>query len=130
MNKLKEKFARFMYGRYGGNDALNKVLLWGYLIILFLGTFLNLRMLWYVGLGALAFCLYRMFSRNILKRQKENLAFLRFKGKVTAFFKKLFDFKHAYRTCPHCGITVRLPRKKGKHTVSCPKCHRDFDVKI
>lgn len=130
MNKLKEKFAKFMYGRYGGNDALNKALLWGYLIILLIGALCNLRIFWYVGLLLMVACLFRMFSRNIAKRQKENMAFLKFKSKVKVFWKRIFDFKHAYRTCPHCGATVRLPRKKGKHTVTCPKCRRDFDVKI
>ena len=130
MNKFKEKLIRFMYGRYGGNDALNKTLLWSYLIILFVGALTGLDFLWYVGFLALAWNIFRMFSRNIAKRQRENMVFLSIRKRIAVFFKSLFDFKHAYRTCPHCKATVRLPRKKGRHTVCCPKCRQDFKVKI
>lgn len=130
MKKFKDALIRFMYGRYGGNDALNKTLTWGYLIILFVGALTGLEWLWYIGFVALIWAIYRMFSRNIAQRQKENLAFLRLRGKLLVPFTRLKDRQHAYRTCPHCKATVRLPRKKGKHTVCCPKCRKDFKVKI
>ena len=130
MKKIKDALIRFMYGRYGGNDALNKTLLWGYLIILFVGALTGLEWLWYIGFVALAWGIFRMFSRNIAKRQKENLTFLRLRGKFLVPFTRLKDREHVYRTCPHCKATVRLPRKKGKHTVCCPKCRKDFNVKI
>jgi len=34
------------------------------------------------------------------------------------------------RTCPNCRATIKLPRKKGKHTCTCPKCRVDFKVKV
>ena len=37
---------------------------------------------------------------------------------------------HVYRTCPNCKATIKLPRKKGKHTCTCPKCRVDFSVKV
>ena len=119
-----------MAGRYGGNDALNKALLWGYLAIILIGALTGLDFLWYVGLLAFGWNIFRMFSRNIAARQKENAAFLKMKNQVVFAFRRLFDRKHAYRTCPHCKAQLRLPRKKGVHTVGCPKCHRDFKVKI
>ncbi len=130
LNKLKYKLYQFMVGRYGGNDALNKFLLWGYLIILFVGALSGLEWLWYVGFVAFAYNIFRMFSRNIAARQKENAAFLRLKTRVAVFFRRLFDRKHAYRACPHCKAQLRLPKKRGVHTVGCPKCGRDFKVKI
>ena len=56
-------------------------------------------------------------------------------GKVKGFFnlqkREFADRKtHRYRTCPHCKATVRLRYKKGNHTVCCPKCRKDFNVKI
>lgn len=27
-----------------------------------------------------------------------------------------------YKKCPNCRQKIRLPLKKGKHTVKCPKC--------
>ena len=130
MNKFKDKLIRFMYGRYGGNDALNKTLLWGYIAILVIGLITGWKWLWYVGMLAIVWNIYRMFSRNIAARQKENAAFLNLKRKLMMPFKQMLDRQHAYRTCPHCKATLRLPRKKGKHTVTCPKCRKDFKVKI
>ena len=54
MNKLKYKIYQFMIGRYGGNDAFNKFLLWGYLVILLVGALTGLEWLWYVGFVAFA----------------------------------------------------------------------------
>ena len=119
-----------MYGRYGGNDALNKVLLWGYMIILLIGALTGWEILWYFGFLAMAWCIFRMFSRNIAARQKENAVFIALRQKLAIPFKAMTDRTHAYRTCPHCKATLRLPRKKGHHTVCCPKCRRDFKVKI
>ncbi|MBR5783485.1 MAG: hypothetical protein IKY33_04620 [Clostridia bacterium] len=130
MKKFKDKLIRFMYGRYGGNDALSKTLLWGYFIILIVGALTDWDWLWYVGFLALAWNIFRMFSRNIAARQKENAVFLSLRRKIALPFKAMLDRKHAYRTCPHCKATVRLPRKKGRHTVCCPKCREDFKVKI
>lgn len=130
MNKFKDKLIRFMYGRYGGNDTLNKALLWAYIVILLIGILTGWQWLWYVGFLVIIWNIYRMFSRNISKRQQENITFLNLKRKALMPFKQLLDRKHAYRTCPHCKATLRLPRKKGKHTVSCPKCKKEFKVKI
>ena len=34
-----------------------------------------------------------------------------------------------YKKCPKCKQKIRLPLKKGEHTVKCPKCGNRFDVK-
>ena len=130
--KFRERFARFMAGRYGV-DALNQGLMILYFVLLVAGLF------WWpitvLGYAALVWLVFRMFSRNIYKRQQENLKYLKVKNKFTGFWglqkRKWQDRKtHRYRKCPHCKATVRLPFKKGKHTVCCPKCKTDFQVKI
>ncbi len=40
------------------------------------------------------------------------------------------DKDHVFRICPECKANIRLPKKKGKHTVVCPRCKCRFDVKI
>lgn len=35
-----------------------------------------------------------------------------------------------YASCPQCRATLRLPRKRGKHTVRCPRCGNRFGVNI
>ena len=134
MNKLKDKLIRFMYGRYGGNDALNKTLLWTYLIILFVGALTGLDFLWYVGFLALAWNIFRMFSRNTNARTKENQISTGWIFKLKNYIKvkksRSADFTHIYKKCPNCKAILRLPRRKGKHKTVCPKCSHEFSVRV
>ncbi len=130
--KFRERLARFMYGRYGA-DQLGRALLWVYLAVVIAAIFF--RPLYFLALALVGWMLFRIFSKNIYKRQQENQKYLRFSGKFKGWFglqkNKFRDRKtHRYRKCPHCRATLRLPNKKGKHTVCCPKCRRDFNVKI
>ncbi len=140
MGKFKNKLQRFFYGRYGG-DTLNNVLLGVYLFIViayFIGslfippealrTKLALSLCYYlltISLFILIF--YRMLSRNVIKRRRENE---RFCGFFRLRKNKFRDRKtHVYRKCPQCRAVLRLPRAKGKHTVVCPRCKHRFEVK-
>ena len=40
------------------------------------------------------------------------------------------DKEHCFRICPECRANIRLPKKKGKHTVVCPRCKCRIEVKI
>ena len=137
MGKFKSKLYRFMYGRYGtyGTDTLSKVLLWVYLIWLVICTILELFVdsicfslaYWVVTLALVFWMLFRIFSRNVVARRKENERFC-------GFFKlrrnKFKDRKtHVYRKCPKCKAVLRLPKAKGKHFVVCPRCKNRFEVK-
>ena len=134
MGKFKNKLYSFMYGRYG-SDKLNQVLLITYVVILFVYSGLSFFIssvwfdlaVWLVSISFVVTIFYRMFSRNIAKRRKEN-------EKFCGFFRlrknKFKDRKtHVYRKCPKCGAVLRLPRAKGKHTVVCPRCKNRFTVK-
>ena len=133
-SKFMDKVIRFMYGR-NGNDRLNGAIFWVYCALLIVGLFLKSRILWVIELLVVALYLFRFFSRNIYRRQKENRAFLKIWNRFTGFFKlqknKFRDRKtHVYRKCEHCKAVLRLPKKKGKHTVRCPQCNKTFSVKI
>ena len=67
----------------------------------------------------LIWSIYRMYSRNIEARRRENTAFLR-------FFSRLTDKQYRYFRCPGCRQVVRVPRGKGKINIRCPKCSRQF----
>ncbi len=138
MGKLKNRLYRMMYGRYG-SDTLNKVLLWVYVAVVVIYTILSLfitdprasavLMLCYLLLTALliVWIFFRMFSRNIPKRRRENE---RFCGFFRLRRNKFRDRKtHVYRKCPHCRAVLRLPRAKGRHAVICPRCKQRFEVK-
>ena len=32
--------------------------------------------------------------------------------------------------CPKCKQRMRLPNKEGKHQITCPKCNKQFKLKI
>ena len=138
MNKLRYKFMNFMRGRYG-NDQLNVGLLALYLLLGIVRLFIRNRAAAYVFYVVmtlvLVFVFYRILSKNIAKRQQENAVFMRFWGKVRPklilFKDRIKDVKtKRYRTCPNCKNVLRLPAKRGKHTVRCPRCGKEFKVRI
>lgn len=123
-----------MYGRYG-NDTLGKALLWAYVALVLVSmivsvfvssvTFNLISLL--IGFVLVFFIFFRMMSRDIAARRKEN-------EKFTGFFKLMKNrFKdrktHVYRKCTSCHAVLRLPKAKGKHTVVCPRCKNRFEVK-
>ena len=138
---MKEKFFRFMSGRYGmyGVDHLSWTLLFAYIAVSFVSGFipnvwvrLALRLL---GLSFVAYMVFRLLSRNLYSRRKENAAFKKGFDKIKAFFKLQRDRirnikKYRYRKCPHCKAVLQLPlpKKKGKNSVVCPKCRERFSV--
>ena len=134
MGNFKNKLYRFLYGRYG-NDALNKFLLWVYVIWVLAGAVIELFtnsvwfsvFYWVSSLALAIWMLSRSFSRNIAARRKENERFCNFFKLIK---NKHRDRKtHVYRKCPECKVVLRLPKSKGKHFVVCPRCKNRFKVK-
>ena len=130
--KFRAWLARFMAGRYGV-DQLNKDLLWVYIVLAILSMFVPYLQI--LTLACVIWLFFRIFSRNVQKRYAENMKYMKYRQRVTGRFglqkRKWAERKtHRYRTCPYCKATVRLPYKKGKHPVGCPRCRKDFQVKI
>lgn len=120
---MKNFFRNFMQGRYG-TDKLNLALLITGLAFCFLSFIFS----WIPGLNILCtllsyvcvvIALLRCLSRNTYKRYQENRKFL-------MFFQQLKDREHRYYDCPRCRQQVRVPRGKGKISISCPKCKEKF----
>lgn len=143
---FRDKLARFMYGRYG-SDQLYNALFGLEIVLLFVGTVLNLlgnavpllavlsMIFFLLGLGSMVFSAYRFFSRDIAKRRRENEAWLRLSAKLKRKRKSSPVLPpdtptHIFRSCPGCGSTLRLPRQPGKHRVKCPRCGESFGIKV
>lgn len=150
MGRFREKMYRFMYGRYGADDLYKFLMiifwvLWLAEIIavmiipegvakaiaqLVFGTLLVALMVWTT---------YRMMSRNIYKRRRENEIYLKVRADLRRFFSgntsrrtrsgNRDDSFYIFRDCTKCGCTLRLPRRSGKHSVKCPRCSHSFYVK-
>lgn len=74
-----------MQGRYG-TDGLNKFLMIASMIIILLSNFIRIRFMYLGGIAMLAYAYFRMMSRNIPKRQRENIWFMKFKGSFSSMF--------------------------------------------
>ena len=126
---MKEKFYRFMQGRYGA-DNLSRFLMILVLICFVLSLF-GADILYPVTILFLIYTYFRMFSRNLYKRRKENSVYMQYEYKVKQFFlrkKQHLQQRKTYHIykCPSCGQKIRIPRGKGKIEIRCPKCSHTF----
>ena len=127
---MRERFRRFMAGRYG-TDALNQFLSIVSIVLLLVALLSRVNLFTWVGMGVLIWCYYRTFSRNIPKRTEENYKFYTLKqqleGKVRSLKEQWANRKlyHYYR-CPLCRQKLRVPRGRGRIQISCPRCGTQF----
>lgn len=124
------RFRKFMYGRYGF-DQLSQFLIWTALIISILGPLSGIREVVYISYLFIFYAGFRILSKKINNRSRENFKFM----KVINTFKNLFQKStrtlkgsktQKYYKCPHCRQTIRVPRGKGKICITCPKCKTEF----
>ncbi|GAA0085537.1 Zn-finger containing protein [Clostridium sp. CTA-7] len=138
---------RFFQGIYG-IDLLS-------LMLLLLSSILNIsHYTRIIGYAIFIIVIFRTFSRDIYKRQRELNSFVRFINKPLSKFgftipsnippidlryfsfaltilKNKINEKKNYKItkCPSCGQKLRLPRKKGKIVVTCKRCYNKFDFR-
>lgn len=128
-------FKKFMYGRYGV-DELSIALLILSIILIFISEMLSKYLYAFGFIAYIPMLLYvfRVFSKNIYKRQQENGKYLRMKNALIVWLKqkqvRAKELKtYKYFKCPKCKQTLRVPRRKGKITITCPKCKNEFKGK-
>ena len=127
---MKEKFYRFMQGRYGV-DQFSKFLTLVGIILFVLSKLMGGFIFYFIGLALILYAYFRMFSKNIAKRYGENQKYLFYKDKVKFFFNKEKSKIQGRKThrifkCPSCKQKVRVPKGKGKIEITCPKCRTKF----
>ena len=122
------KIQRFMIGRYG-IDELYKFLFNVYLILFFPNIFLRNSIITKIEFIILFIAIYRVLSKNIKQRRKENKMFLKVKKNIIKPFlnikRNLQDKEHIYKKCS-CGTTLKLPlpKKYGIKHAKCPDCKK------
>ena len=119
-----------MIGRYGG-DHLNVAIVVVSLSLFVAGSITGIGLMLSFSYALMVLSLFRMLSRNIIRRRSENDKFIRywwpFKTIVGRKFKALKQRKtHKFIKCPGCKYTLRLPKHKGKLQITCPKCGERF----
>ena len=127
---MKERMQRFMAGRYG-NDQLNQFIFIVAIISMVLEIITRQSLFYTLTLVLLILAYVRVFSRNINKRYEANMKFLQKKDAILNKFRKQKYYAaqrrnfHIY-TCPQCKQKIRIPKGKGKISITCPKCRTSF----
>ena len=133
---MRDKFNKFMQGRYGV-DELSRFTMGVALALIILTMFVNIvnrsvgSVLDFLGIAAIVYAYFRIFSRNIQQRYAENQKYLQMTSKLRLRFNKEKNLMKQRKThhiyaCPGCGQKIRIPRGKGKIEIECPKCHTNF----
>ena len=133
---MRDKFNKFMQGRYGVDD-FSRFTMGAALVLIILAMFANIfsrtagSTLDILGVAAIVYAYIRIFSRNIQQRYAENQKYLQMTSKLRLRFNKEKNLMKQRKThhiyaCPGCGQKIRIPRGKGKIEIECPKCHTKF----
>ena len=133
---MRDKFNKFMQGRYGVDD-FSRFIMGVALVLIILAMFANIfsrtagSTLDILGVAAIVYAYIRIFSRNIQQRYAENQKYLQMTSKLRLRFNKEKNLMKQRKThhiyaCPGCGQKIRIPRGKGKIEIECPKCHTKF----
>ena len=127
------RLMQFMSGRYGTDKFFYVTLIFA-MVISFINLFFRLWIIQSVVYALVLFAFFRALSRNHEARRRENrwicdkLNFL--KRKRDFYNQKRADKCHVYKKCPACKAILRLPRRVGVHTTVCPRCNKEFKVKV
>lgn len=132
-------------GRYGFDQ-------FSFFMLILAILFLLIKNFWPVSVLFAVFVLFRAFSKNIGRRQRELWAYNGVLTKISLFFRKRFAFlmrfykrmargfktiwfkwhhrkENIFPRCPKCHSILRLPRGKGTLLVTCSVCGHEFKVK-
>lgn len=127
---MRERFYRFMQGRYGQDD-FSRFLLGAVLAGIVFNVFFQNRGLSLLIWGLLFYSYFRVFSKNHAARYAENQHYLNTTARLRGWLnqqKRLSGerkYHHIY-TCPQCRQKIRIPKGKGKIMVRCPRCQHEF----
>ena len=124
---MKYKIAAFFAGR-NGYDALAKRALWSSVILMLLSSFIPVDWLgstvYAVSMAGVIYSWFRMFSKDLDKRQKENQAFLTRQNQRKLRWQQRKT--HRFYRCPQCKTVLRVPKGKGKINIACKTCGNHF----
>lgn len=133
MYQFLQKLQYWMMGRNGTDQLTVAALIVGLIVSLLAQLFF--WPLIFVSYLLYIWALFRVFSRNLGARQKENQAFLKVWRPIVQWFSfqrtKFRERKqYKYFKCPHCGLKLRAPKGRGKIQVTCQRCHAQFVKRV
>lgn len=127
---MKEKFLRFMRGRYGTDEFSKFLLIAGFVLVL-IANFADSTIIYLLSTALIVFAYFRMFSKDTYKCSQQNQKYLGMKNRLLRGWRSRIDIlrqRKDYRifSCPSCKQKVRIPKGKGKVEITCPKCAAKF----
>ncbi len=137
IQRLKIMLGAMMAGR-NGVDRLSIAMMWFGLILMIPAMALSSAILNGVSMAVYALAVFRIFSRNTVKRSAENRVYLNQTMKLRnqtvkirkaiAHRRNRFKNRKQYRyfKCPNCKSWLRVPRGKGQVKVTCGNCKHQF----
>ena len=129
-HKLKYKIAAFFAGR-NGFDNLAKIIMWPSLIVMLVSGFIQISWLssalYGLSFVGIIYAYFRCFSKNIEKRQAENNTYLSWRN----LNKQRWNQRktHKFYRCKKCKTVLRVPKGKGKISITCRTCGERFITK-
>lgn len=127
---MRYRLQKFFYGR-NGFDALANTVMVSALVLMIASYFVPIAVvgmfLYLFSLVGLIYSYFRCFSRNLYKRRQENFRFLEYFKVKKLKWKEHKTYR--YFQCPHCKTWMRVPKGRGKITITCRSCRFRFDKK-
>ena len=136
------KFYEFMRGRYGADELSAVIVLFSFLLLLIV----SIVSVWWLSLLPLflvSYAAFRILSKNIPQRKKENEYLLSIKDSIknkstekkekkatkTVKEEKTPTEDFIFIKCPACNARLRLKKGTGEISVSCPSCKKKLRVR-
>jgi len=129
LNRYSNFFKNTFKNSYGLDNLSKYLLLVGVLFLL------NRNIITLVvGIILIGYAAWRVISKNKYKRNQELQSFNRVLIIIgQKFYRIKYKFnefrKYKVFKCPECSQKLRVPRKKGKVTINCKKCGKEFKAK-
>lgn len=126
------KIQKFMFGR-NGVDGLGIFLFILSIVIRNASYFSRSFILNALSLILILYVIFRIFSKNLIQRRKENNYFMKYFNAIKNFFTSKSSLAreraavkktHKIYLCPKCKRHLKVPKGKGKIEISCPCSHK------
>ena len=126
------RIQQFMYGRNGVDGLGIAILVLNFIVRMFSPFSILFYLL---SWALLVLFVYRVFSKKLYQRRKENNFFMKYFYKVSNYFKSATSLAreraivkktHKIYLCPKCKKRLKVPKGKGKIEISCPCSHKFY----
>lgn len=113
-------------------DNLNRFIFIIFITLFIISLFIHNFYIDLIKILLLIIFIFRLISKDKVKRQKENKQYLKIRNFIihpfTSIKKK--DKTSVYKKCPYCKTILKLPlpKKRGINHAKCPNCSKRLTI--